>query len=758
MKHVNLFVFLIASALLLSNSVYSQQLKGTIYSNGIPLPFATVQITQSNTGVSTDEHGAYNLSLNSISPTSKTVLIKAEYVGYQSSYQELQLTESDLYILDFHLLQEKDLEEIVISASLKPILKSDSAVPIEIYTQKFFQKNPSANLFEGLQLINGVQPQLNCNVCNTGDIHINGMEGPYTMILIDGMPIVSSLASVYGMSGIPLSMIERVEVVKGPASSLYGTEAMGGIINIITKNPDSAPPLSLDLFSTSWLEHNLDLATKIKVSKKVQSLLGINYYKFGERFDKNKDGFTDVTQQDRVSIFNKWSFHRSQNRLANLAIRYLYEDRWGGETHWNRKEHRGGEKVYAESIFTNRLELIGQYQVPTSENIFTQLSYNWHDQNSFYGSESYEAKQQVVFGQAYWDKELQNHNLLLGSSIKYTYYDDDTRGTGIHDEIGLVENQPMKTTIPGIFVQDQWEVHKNHTLLMGYRLDYHSSHGFVHSPRFAYKYMPNPENTIRLNTGTGFRVVNVFTEDHRALTGAREVLIDSDLKPERSYNINLNYVLTTSTSFGMLTTDLSGFYTYFTNKIDADTDTDESKIRYNNLNGNAVSQGVSVNVETKFNSSFRLLLGATYMDVYRREEGVKSFLYHAPKWSGTVLASYHIKEGWSVDFTMDWKGSMRLPRVENDYRKEYAPWTFLANIQLTKTFNNGLELYGGAKNIFNVLPKEDAIARWWDPFGEPGNGITPPNGRTDVMFEPNDYSYTPMQGIRVFIGMRYILN
>src|SRR5690606_10358816 len=115
--------------------------------------------------------------------------------------------------------------------------------------------------------------------------------------------------------------------------------------------------------------------------------------------------------------------------------------------------------------------------------------------------------------------------------------------------------------------------------------------------------------------------------------------------------------------------------------------------------------------EAKFNSPFRLLLGATYMDVYRREEGVKSFLYHAPKWSGTVLASYHFKEGWSVDLTMDWKGSMRLPRVENDYRKEYAPWTFLANIQLTKTFNNGLELYGGAKNIFNVLPKEDAIAR-----------------------------------------------
>ena len=112
---------------------------------------------------------------------------------------------------------------------------------VEIYSQKFFQKNPTPSVFEAIAMVNGVQPQLNCSVCNTGDIHINGLEGPYTMILIDGMPIVSSLSTVYGLSGIPNSIIERIEVVKGPASSLYGSEAMGGVINIITKNTLTAP-------------------------------------------------------------------------------------------------------------------------------------------------------------------------------------------------------------------------------------------------------------------------------------------------------------------------------------------------------------------------------------------------------------------------------------------------------------------------------------------------------------------------------------
>ena len=112
------------------------------------------------------------------------------------------------------------MEDVVVSGTMKAISKMESPIPVEVYTPVLFKKNPSPSIFESLQMVNGIQPQLNCNVCNTGDIHINGMEGPYTMILIDGMPIVSSLSTVYGLSGIPNSMVKRIEVVKGPASTL----------------------------------------------------------------------------------------------------------------------------------------------------------------------------------------------------------------------------------------------------------------------------------------------------------------------------------------------------------------------------------------------------------------------------------------------------------------------------------------------------------------------------------------------------------
>ncbi|MBW1619616.1 MULTISPECIES: TonB-dependent receptor plug domain-containing protein [Empedobacter] len=676
------------------------------------------------------------------------------FITLTSILSNAQEQKDSIYMED----SSENLDEIVITGTMKAVRKSDSPVPIEIYTPKFFQKNPTPSLFDAVQLINGVQPQLNCNVCNTGDIHINGMEGPYTMILIDGMPIVSSLSTVYGLSGIPNSLVERIEVVKGPASSLYGTEAMGGIINVITKSPKSAPKLSLDAFTTSWLETNLDGGYKYNLGEKVNSLFGFNYFKYGNKKDKNNDGFTDVTLQDRITLFNKFDFERQKNRTASVALRYLYEDRWGGQMNWKRKLHRGSDEVYAESIMTNRFEAIGMYQLPIKEKIMTQFSYNFHQQNSFYGPESYQGKQQVIFAQAYWDKIIGQHSLLLGSSFKYTYYDDNTRGTGEYDEDNnLIKNNPMNTQIPGIFVQDEWTLNSENKLLLGYRFDYDKTHKGIHSPRIAYKFSPSSHHTLRASFGTGFRVVNVFTEDHRALTGARQVVFENELKPEKSYNGNINYVFKLPTSFTALNFDFTTFYSYFTNKIIADTDTDETKIIYDNLDGHAISQGVSLNIDATFDFPLKIMLGATYMDVYKKEDGEKEVQYHAPKWSGNFLASYTFKKGFTVDLTANYNDKMKLPQVENDYRPEYSKPTVIANIQLSKSFKNNIEIYGGIKNIFNVLPKGDVIARWWDPFGEPGNGVTPPKGRNDVIFEPNDYSYTPMQGTRGFIGVRYNL-
>ncbi|GEN76634.1 TonB-dependent receptor plug domain-containing protein [Chryseobacterium hagamense] len=645
----------------------------------------------------------------------------------------------------------KDIDDVVITGSLKPVSCSKSPVAVEIYSQKFFRKNPTPSIFESIAMVNGVKPQLNCSVCNTGDIHINGLEGPYTMILIDGMPIVSSLSTVYGLSGIPNSLVERIEVVKGPASSIYGSEAMGGVINIITRNTLTAPKFSVDLMTTTWNENNVDLSAKFNLGKKAASLVSLNYFNATQRFDENHDNFTDGALQNRMSIFNKWNFKRKENRQAGFALRYLYEDRFGGEMQWNRS-CRGSDQVYGESIYTNRVEAFGMYEWPLKENIMTQFSYNFHDQNSFYGDHHFLAIQKVAFAQTYWDKKLGKHDLILGVTIKRTFYDDNTPGTLSADGF---QNEPMKSPIFGAFVQDQWEVNEKNTLLLGYRLDYDKIHHAIHSPRFAWKFSPNPYHTLRFNFGTGFRVVNLFTEDHAALTGSREVVIQSELKPERSVNGNLNYIWKIPAGDRLINLDASAFYTYFSNKIVGDFDTDPGKIIYDNLRGYGISRGASLNVDYSFSFPLSMNAGVTYLDVYQKfdDEREKSQQLHAPKWSGTYNLTYRFPNDLAIDFTGQFYGPMRLPVLPDDYRPEYSPWYSLANIQVSKSFRSGFEVYCGVKNLFNFTPK-DPLMRPFDPFDRTVNDpVTNPNGYT---FDTT-YGYAPMQRIRGFLGVKYTL-
>ncbi len=647
------------------------------------------------------------------------------------------------------------LNEIVISGTMKPVLRSESLVPVEVYTPTFFKRNPSPNIFEALQNVNGVKPQVNCSVCNTGDIHINGLEGPYTFVLIDGMPIVSGLSTVYGLSGIPNSLIEKVEIVKGPASSLYGSEAVGGLINIITKKPLYASKYAVDVFGTSWGEINTDLGLSLKVSDKVHWLMGVNYFNYSNPIDKNKDGFTDVTLQDRISIFNKLTFERKSKKQLALATRYFYEDRWGGQMNWNRN-FRGGTDVYGESIYTNRWELLGLYELPFTEKITSQFSITTHDQNSMYGDTPFMAKQNIAFTQFYWDKTYGKHDLLVGTATRYQMYDDNSAATPTADE----------TFIPSIFVQDSYEINKRFSLLGGLRYDYHKDHKSIITPRFAFRYESKKGDIMRLNAGTGFRVVNLFTEEHAALSGARDVIVLEDLKPEKSYNVNVNYLKTWMLKDDfILQAEAAAWYTYFTNSIIPDYDSNPNQIIYKNLEGYAETKGISLNVDAVYANNLKIMMGVTLQDVSKVEDNFRTQQMLTEKFSGTWVVSYTFNRlNLTVDYSGNLYGPMRLPLVsELDPRLPYSETYSIQNIQLTYKGFKHFELYGGVKNLLNWTPNKNnpfLIARSNDPFNKNvqydanGSALATPENPYGLVFDPT-YIYAPNQGLRTFFGVRY---
>lgn len=736
-------------------------IKGKITSEGKPLPQASVGLKNTTYTTTSNEDGSY--TLQEVTPGDYEIVVSTN--GFKSESKNIAVVDSTEIVLNFNLIDLKEnntLDEVVVSGTLKAVRRLESPVPVEVYSPVFFKKNPTASIYEALQNVNGVRPQLNCGVCNTGDIHINGLEGPYTLVLIDGMPIVSSLSTVYGLSGIPNSLVERIEIVKGPASSLYGSEAVGGLINIITKIPTSAPLFSADVFTTSWLETNVDLGVKFNAGKKATALVGVNYFKYNQIIDNDKDNFTDVTLQDRISVFQKWTFNRNENRLFTLAGRAMYEDRWGGDVRWEKK-YRGGNQIYGESIYTKRGELLGSYQLPFQEKLMLTFSGNVHYQDSRYGTTSYIANQKIGFLQLTWDKKVGSNDMLAGIATRYTYYDDNTASTA-----SFGQNNPEKAWLPGIFVQDEITFNDKQKLLLGLRYDYNSIHGSILTPRLAYKYKFNKDNILRFNAGTGFRVVNLFTEDHAALTGSREIEIKDNLDPEKSINANLNYIkkiyFESGTFIGIETT---AFYTRFSNKIVSDYLTDPNKIIYSNINGYAISQGISANIDVNFANGIKIITGATFMDVSNVENGQKMRPFLTEKFTGTWNVSYKIKDiNLGIDYTGNVYSSMKLPLLsDTDPRSPNSPWYSLQNIQFTYTGWKNFELYTGIKNLLDFTPKGKnpfLISRADDPFDENvqydsnGNVQVTPQNPYGLTFDTT-YVYAPNQGIRGFFGLRYTL-
>ncbi|HRD38532.1 MAG TPA: TonB-dependent receptor, partial [Bacteroidia bacterium] len=238
-----------------------------------------------------------------------------------------------------------------------------------------------------------------------------------------------------------------------------------------------------------------------------------------------------------------------------------------------------------------------------------------------------------------------------------------------------------------------------HKLLLGFRGEYNNVYNFIPSPRIAYKWAPTYKFIFRLNAGTGFRIVNVFTEDHAALTGARKVEFIDKIKPEQSYNATLNFIYKMKANkSSMIIWDASVFYYYFTNKIVANYDLDPDKVSYNNLTGYAYSQGASLNASLASPGNFKFNIGATYSDVQNINKDsagkeMASWQLQSPRWSGNIIVGYNIPtQNIKFDITGNWYGPQRLPVLPNDYRPQFSPWFCLLNAQISKSVKDKFEI------------------------------------------------------------------
>ncbi|MCB9223168.1 MAG: TonB-dependent receptor [Crocinitomicaceae bacterium] len=713
----------------------TQTITGKIKAVDEMVSFAKVDLVGTDYGTITNENGEFELQ--NIPPGKYHLRIRA--VGYIEKIIPVEVADKQIELVTE--LEETDLflNEVVVTGTMRETMVKKSPVKIEVINSSFFRSNPVNSVIEALNNVNGVQEQVNCAVCGTNDIHINGMEGPYTLVLIDGMSIISGLSSVYGFNGIPTSLIDRVEIVKGPSSTLYGTEAVGGVINIITKSPEECPLIDLESNFTTHQELKSSLGITPRLGKQVYTTISADYYYNNHKMDFNEDNFTDIPLNNRLSIFNKWLINNKEGLpVVNLAARYYMEDRFGGTLQWT-PDDLGSDETYGESITTRRLEIIGSYYFPVkNRNLKLDISANNHDQDAWYGNVNYRANQKILFSNLIWNKSFNNRNhLIIGLTNKFQTYADNT--TSETDE---------QTYVPGIFCQDEFNWTEKFTVLGGARLDYHSAHGLIFSPRLSMKYQVGHFTALRLNYGNGFRQVQLFTEDHAFFSGSRAVMLMEKLRPERSHNatLNLNH---TYTWMGCGNIDVDFFYTYYLNKILPDYDYDPQLIVYDNLQGYGVTQGASVSLHHSFNFPLKVRIGGTYLNTYQMvedENGImtKEIQVFTPAFSGTFGVSYDFKK---IGLTLNYTGKVMGPQVLPTYPEEYnipevSPWFTLQNFQITKSFKHNIEMYTGVRNIFNYTQPSPLIDSG-DPFGD--------------NFDTS-YAYGPLQVRRFFFGIRWKLD
>ncbi|SMG34672.1 outer membrane receptor for ferrienterochelin and colicins [Marivirga sericea] len=717
--------------------------------NGAPLPFATAYDNDLGYGATADENGVISLKVEKGS-----TLIWISYVGYQK--REIEVEKMDLSKSHtIRLLPDKlGLNEVVVSGQMQARSLRNSPVKVEVFKADFLNdfSQGSGNLMENISMVNGIQENVACGVCYTNEISINGLQGAYTSLLINGIPIYGNLATVYGLNSIPTDMMEKVEVVRGPGSTLYGSEAMAGVINIITPHAERNS-IKLNSSYSQFGEWKGNIIAQ-HGKDEWKHFSGVHWDMANRFVDQNGDLFSDIALRDRFSAFN---FSENKKKQFSLGGKYYFEDRRNGVLEYvrdrNYKQLRGSDQVYGESIFTNRWELFGDKKYGDSP-FRLQFSASQHWQDSYYGDTFYEAQQHQAFANFIYENELGNHNLLSGFSQRITYYDDNSPATENEGS-----NQPDLQIVPGIFVQDEWTINENWKALSGARVDYYNRHGFIFSPRLNVQYQLSEWTNFRFNSGTGFRIVNLFTEDHAFVSGQRELLITEDLDPERSFNVGLGFqhVYTFGNQQGSI--ELDGFYTYFTNKIIPNYET-PGFIIYANSEAYAYTRGLSANINHQLGARLYLNVGAQWQNARQAVLSENDILEERPimysrDWSGVGSLEYSFPFDIKLNYSFNWNGPTAMPEVfdvnvngEIERRRAVlSPAFAIHNLKIRKEFKR-IEVFAGVRNIFDNVQEISPLSGTKDETTPLGFGE----------FFDTAYNYGSVMGRNFFVGFDWSLN
>jgi outer membrane receptor for ferrienterochelin and colicins len=576
----------------------------------VPIAGALVLIPEIGKSTETDKTGLFEIL--AITPGKYHIEVYAEgFMDFQSDILDLTRARTKFNVT----LLKKISEEIVVTATRTQKLYVEVPVKTEVITARDVGKMQASQLAESLAFTTGVRVENNCQNCNFTQVRINGMEGKYSQILIDNSPVFSSMIGVYGLEQIPTEMINRIEIVKGGGSALYGGSAVAGVINILTKEPmENTARLTLHQETVSG-EPFTNMGFRSSLVSKSGNTKGFLYanYKSREPVDIDGDGYSEIGKLRSTNFgFNLYNYFSGIKGKLKLGFFRVMENRRGG----NRFAFQPHEADIAESIDSDINGITADWNHYLTKKLYYNLAFSYVDatRESYYGSgrdlNAYGSTQNpVLFLNSQFNYQAGSH--LLSTGIQF-------RGESLRDKaLGYGREIDENYRELGIFLQDDVKLSKMVFLLAGIRISKHSLlDKLIINPRMSVLLNVLKDVSWRTTFSTGYRAPQVFDEDlHITQVGGEGMIIenDPDLKKEQSYSISTGFDFGKQIGGHVIQTSIECFYTMLSDAFvlnEQEFDPRENALVFRRINGsNARVYGVSIDFGYRIKDRFFLRVG-----------------------------------------------------------------------------------------------------------------------------------------------------
>ncbi|MEI7500685.1 MAG: TonB-dependent receptor [Bacteroidota bacterium] len=770
-----LLIFILAGGIS-GLTAHSQTVQGTVSEkdasgNSVGLPGVNVFWLGTTKGTFTDDNGKFKLSKSG----TKDSRLVVSLIGY---HRDTVNVSSDKSSIEIELVPTvQDLKEVTISG--KPdntFISKLNARQTTVITAGELQRAACCNLAESFETNASVDVSYSDAVTGARQIQLLGLSGNYSQIMTENIPLIRGLATPYGLNYIPGSWMESIQIAKGTSSVIQGYESITGQINVEYKKPETSEKLFVNLFGNSNLRFEANVDGAIKINDKLSTSVLLHAADFRHKFDRNGDGFMDMPKATTLSGFNRWDYIIAGRWVSRLGIKYLYEDRNGGQMNFDKERFTfdttgisAGTKTYGIGVKTNRLEAFWKngilFHNGAESSLGIILSGINHQQDGFYGLNKYHGHEQnfnanLIFtsqfngdkhristGFSYFIDDYSENYLQTRLAYRYQYLPDSITPTDA-DKFTLVGDSLVTYIMDrsewsaGAFFEYTYDIKDKFTLIVGLRGDYNNRFGYFVTPRLHLRVNLTKDISLRGSIGKGYRSPNLLAENSAVFISQRALNFAPDLANEEAWNYGMNLTWNFKLFGHKAEFSVDAYRTSFVKQVIVDQDSLPTAVFFYNLNGKSYANVLQAQLIFAPIHQLSITMAFRLNDVKTTEGGTLKKKAMVNAYKGLLTVSYATKfEKWKFDLTGQLNGPARLPDTQKMpeflMRRAYSPTWFNLLAQVTRKFRN-FDIYIGGENLTNFR-QMDPISEYWKPY--------------HTHFDAS-MAWGPIVGITIYAGIR----